>query len=294
MVKIITSLEEFDIDQWNGEDADNSVLANGPVVEHPDDVAKRRAIATENVKTSTPVIYFPLKRNIKQGMIGPDCYAVKRALAKAGHGTWGRWGIKKLFGPFAAQNLKNFQKEQGLLADGEYGSLTHKKLAPYFDDYGRSLMGQVDIVTVGAKEREIIKQTCLYAYSKRDQIHYTESSLRMQGVREKIRPPRVPSYEDCSSFSTWTYWVSGAPDPNGLNYDGFGYTGTLYPHGTPINVSDLQVGDLVFYGGNQTVPGHVAVFVGNGLVVSHGSEEGPLLLPVGYRGVLGCRRYIKD
>ena len=64
----------------------------------------------------------------------------------------------------------------------------------------------------------------------------------MEGVRDKVQPPDVPSYEDCSSFATWCYWTADAPDPNGLGYNGSGYTGTQVQHGHQVDVSRHRVG----------------------------------------------------
>jgi cell wall-associated NlpC family hydrolase len=48
----------------------------------------------------------------------------------------------------------------------------------------------------------------------------------------------------------------------------------------------------VFYAGSNGVINHVAIYVGNGKVVSFGSEPGPLLLNVNYRTVAQTRRYL--
>ena len=105
------------------------------------------------------------------------------------------------------------------------------------------------------------------------------------------RPPQFPTYADCSSFATWCYDAAGAPDPNGLGYNGAGYTGTLFPRG--VETATAAPGDLVFYGGSEAVPAHVAIAVGDGHVVSHGSEIGPLLVPQGYRNdQIGVRSYL--
>jgi cell wall-associated NlpC family hydrolase len=115
----------------------------------------------------------------------------------------------------------------------------------------------------------------------------------MYGVRHHVRPPGIPHYEDCSSFATWVYWVAGLPDPNKLGYNGQGYTGTLVRNGGSISPQLARPGDLAFYGwGFNGVPKHVAVCVGFGRVVSHGSESGPLLLGIRYRSDLhSVRRY---
>jgi cell wall-associated NlpC family hydrolase len=85
----------------------------------------------------------------------------------------------------------------------------------------------------------------------------------------------VPAWEDCSSFATWCYWAAGAPDPNGLGYNGFGYTGTQILCGR--ETAEPRPGDLCFYGPLRDRITHVAIYVGNGRVVSHGRERGPEL-----------------
>jgi cell wall-associated NlpC family hydrolase len=87
---------------------------------------------------------------------------------------------------------------------------------------------------------------------------------------------------------TWCYWAAGAPDPNGRNFDGLGYTGTQIGNGTAVTLEQAQPGDLVFYGKKvdpdpQAGITHVALYVGNGNVISHGSESGPHLVQVDYR-----------
>lgn len=104
-------------------------------------------------------------------------------------------------------------------------------------------------------------------------IHY--SQLRpMDGVN---RPGKLPLYTDCSAFVTLCYRWGGAADPNGSNYNGYGFTGTLMRHLTRIRETALRPGDLVTFG---AYPGnHVVIMVGsgaNGLCVSHGQERGPL------------------
>jgi cell wall-associated NlpC family hydrolase len=96
-------------------------------------------------------------------------------------------------------------------------------------------------------------------------------------------------YEDCSSLATGCYFIAGLLDPNNLHYNGQGYTGTLAVHGKWVSVP--EPGDLVLYGWGFPYH-HVAIYVGGGRVVSHGSESGPLLLYTRYRSDLAMfRRY---
>ena len=42
-------------------------------------------------------------------------------------------------------------------------------------------------------------------------------SNRWQGITDKVRPPHAPTYSDCSSAATWTYWVTYGGGPDFLN-----------------------------------------------------------------------------
>jgi cell wall-associated NlpC family hydrolase len=87
----------------------------------------------------------------------------------------------------------------------------------------------------------------------------------------------LPLSTDCSGFVTLCYWLAGAPDPNGLGYDGQGYTGTLLRAMEPVAQDWIGQGDLVVWG---AYPGHhVALVLEPGddpLLCSHGQERGPV------------------
>lgn len=149
-----------------------------------------------------------------------------------------------------------------------------------------------------AKRAAVVKAAkAVYDYhNKTGRMHYTQSSLRMTIVRKKLRPPfHNVLFEDCSSFATGVYWIAGCPDPNGLGYNGFGYTGTLARHGKVVSLAQSKLGDLVFYG-TGPVWSHVAVIsdaTGARHVYSHGHEGGPFLVSIDYRGDRGeIRSYI--
>jgi cell wall-associated NlpC family hydrolase len=139
-----------------------------------------------------------------------------------------------------------------------------------------------------------IREAGLVMINNRGQIHYTQSSLRMQGVRKHLHLPNFPIYEDCSSGVTWLYYQAGAPDPNGLFYNGYGFTGSLVAHGQRIALSDAEPGDLVFYGPGPNRSHVACVLAGRGASArcfSHGSEVGPLYVVATYRPVAEVRRY---
>ncbi len=100
----------------------------------------------------------------------------------------------------------------------------------------------------------------------------------------------LPIKIDCSAFATLSYKAAGLPDPNGLGYNGSGFTGTLEAHGKATN--SPQPGDLVFWSG----PNHVAVYVGGGKVIEMGGPGDPVELTVTaesafHSGFVGYRTY---
>jgi len=127
------------------------------------------------------------------------------------------------------------------------------------------------------RKRARIVAAARWGAAHQPEIHYAETRpipLQPAGVLHAL-----PFTTDCSGFVTVSYRAAAAPDPNGANYSGQGFTGTLLSHGQ--KVAKPAPGDVVVYG-----PGdghHAALIVQGGsdpLTVSHGSEAGPMLIRV--------------
>ncbi len=116
-------------------------------------------------------------------------------------------------------------------------------------------------------------------------IHYaqrrpmTTAHLREQELADRFAAGRTIAM-DCSEGVTLLCRLAGLADPNGRDYDGQGFTGTLLaylPHYT--DPAGADVGALVVFG-----PGggdHVAMVLVPGadpLLWSHGAEAGPRLV----------------
>jgi peptidoglycan hydrolase-like protein with peptidoglycan-binding domain len=220
-----------------------------------------------------------LPRQIELGSRGRDVRALKRVLRRLGYLELAKGEAGPEFDAATGAAVRAYQRDKSLEIDGQVGPTTFESLLPSYSRYDRLLVSRVDPEKIRGRRHKVVA-TAFVGYNNKDALHYTQDARRMEGVRQGVRPPRHPAWEDCSSFATWCYWAAGAPDPNGLEYNGFGYTGTQVQHGKATN--DPRPGDLVFYGGGA-VPSHVAVYVGNGKVVSHGSEPGPYLLTIDYR-----------
>jgi peptidoglycan hydrolase-like protein with peptidoglycan-binding domain len=220
-----------------------------------------------------------LPRQIELDSRGRDVRALKRVLRRLGYLDLPAGEVGPVFDAATDAAVRAYQRDKGLEVDGQVGPNTFTSLLPSYTRFERRLVSQVDPTKIRGKRHKIVA-TAFVGYKNKEALHYTQDARRMEGVRQAIKPPGHPAWEDCSSFATWCYWAAGAPDPNGLGYNGFGYTGTQVQQGKTTN--DPRPGDLVFYGGGA-VPAHVAVYVGNGKVVSHGSEPGPYYLPIDYR-----------
>lgn len=144
-----------------------------------------------------------------------------------------------------------------------------------------------------------VQAAVLMLHNRGNDLHYSEQGNRWEGIDRHLKAWRgqFPHYSDCSSSVTWWLW-------NGLDHFGVGdvvngsswqagYTGTMLEHGENVGTRNMQRGDAVLYGNG--FPGfHTAMHVGGGMVISHGSEDGPNFLRYDQMGqnILAVHRYI--
>jgi peptidoglycan hydrolase-like protein with peptidoglycan-binding domain len=251
----------------------------------------------------------PRAREITEGMHGDDVVAVKHALSRAGYLRWGTF--TPLWGPGVIAAAKNFQNDHGVPpGPGTYGPLTHAALVAThrkgsdtewaYDAHAIALMQAFcDHLTAkpAAGVRGAIVAEAARLFGRRDEIDYDQGRPFLL-----LKPQSVPHKLDCSGFITVCHFVGGAPDPNGSNYDGNGYTGTLISTGQPCAQNKLEAGDIVLYGATTTArpgfpigsPTHVALFDGADGVYSQGGpnpHDRMARHPVNYRTVNHYRHY---
>lgn len=260
----------------------------------------------------------PFPRVRKVGMKGRDVQQDRRALTRAGFWPVNRstkppsFYDKAVYTHKLAMAVRAYQRKHKLKVSGEIDRATHNSLAKVYKDskgkahvYGR--YGAEGAKVMGLVQKKLIAQekyllstgsvtargvaAALMCVRHRSVIHYTQGGLRMVGVNRKMYPPNYPHYGDCSSMVTWWYFVAGAPDPNGLGYNGQGYTGTQSPRGRRVAYSQAKPMAVAFYGSGRKI-GHEALVVKKGYqIVSHGSEIGPVLTRITYRTVIQCNEY---
>jgi hypothetical protein len=147
-----------------------------------------------------------------------------------------------------------------------------------------------------------------YLITQASRIHYTQTMTGPNGrLSMLLYHPRGPPasgdlWADCSGSVEALYIWAGLPDPAGpgaiQRYPGAAvYTGSQAEHGRLVwrrgeSLTKLKPGDLIFYG-NGAPWHHVTMYLGDGRVFSHGSEDGPYNNSVYYRPDAGeARRYV--
>jgi len=138
-------------------------------------------------------------------------------------------------------------------------------------------------MSIDTRETQIAWAKWFVANKGAHHFNYSEGSNRMSAIG--VWPIKWPVNCDCSAFCTFIAWLGGAADPNGLNFDHEGYTGTFLSHEEHIalwaknhagvNVEQVIPGDYVVYG-----PGtgeHIAFIVevnGNDILTVSMGEQG--------------------
>jgi len=240
-----------------------------------------------------------IPRKLRRDSTGRDVRALQRALTQAGYRKTksGKFELTNTFGYYLEGSLKRFQKDRKLAVTGILDQKTFDALWPDYDPRARRFVQAVAKDRRDAEEeaadsnkevniRQSIVNAAYVGYRNRYAVHYTQDPRRWSGINLNKRPPRFPDYADCSSFVTWAYWLMFASGDDFINGAGWsaGYTGTQIARGRLIPRRSAQLGDLVFYGRSFWNIGHVAMYVGNGMVIGHGNESGPNLTSIDYRG----------
>ena len=224
-------------------------------------------------------------RDIVVGCTGKDVLAHKRAISRAAPLRYPWHEFTPYAGVTFIRAVQAWKKSKNMNSLPRLGRSAHEVLERThekdsqewaFDAVAIKLAAEYYDATHTKPEaavRQAIVAAGFFWYEHRGSIAYSQYRPFQVG-----KPPWVPNRWDCSAFVTNCHYAGGAPDPNGRGYDHQGYTGTLIDHGAAVpSVDQLDPGDLIFYGHSRPAPGfpggsptHVALYVGNGKVLSHG------------------------
>ena len=221
----------------------------------------------------------PFVRTFGPGDSGPDVEAVKRALVKAGHGQ-AENPDTPLFGAAAQKDLVAFKTMCKLESSATYTVAAHRFLAPYFDAFGASLLAKEAVALAKQNSPRAMYVAALqWMLAHKTLFNYAETrpipvTLAPFETSQKITT-------DCSGSVTLAAKWSNNQDPNGLNFNGEGYTGTILTHCSHITVPQGDPGDLIVYGTDADPTGHHVVAILERVsatdfrVFSHGEQGDP-------------------
>jgi hypothetical protein len=195
---------------------------------------------------------------------------------------------RNCIGPATEKQIKTFQRRHNIRPTGIYGLKTHRALSSHYSREARNDLHYIARIQYVRK----VRSTILVVTSHLRLVGGCCQRYTQSGQRGDFPSwPSIPSGTDCSGEVTWIAWQSGFGAALGYYGRGspVGWTGTLAHQGRAVaNNGPLQIGDLVLYG--RFPFGHVAMYIGHGNVISHGST-GVKILPYNYRAVGQVRRY---
>lgn len=214
--------------------------------------------------------YVPVKYGQQNKSVKALQNGLHRALAKKGlphqnerNGTFGS-GTRK--------DVCRFKAAYGLDKSNckIFGTMAWNKLKPFIGDSDRGLVRehkaaiQAAIREARDDPREKLASIALRVYAERWRYLYTQTRPYSKSLFTGGK------YYDCSSMVTMCYYMAGLPDPNGFSFNGYGYTGSLWPRGS--YTSSPRAGDLAFYGYRGGATTHVAIHISYSEVISFGSN----------------------
>ena len=211
-------------------------------------------------------------------MTGPDVTSAQELLTNNPFGNFNPGTIDGEYGPTTAAATRMAKLALGYpddKIDQVFGPMLRAYLTatPLPDDYRARSDERKQ--THGDLRTKIV-EFARWGIANEAQIHY-EQSRPVDGMGQL---QKLPLNTDCSGFSTLCYKWAGAPDPNGGNFAGTIFTGTMLTACRRIPQAAVQPGDLVVFG---TGSGHHVCLVleagADPLLCSHGQEKGPVAIP---------------
>ncbi len=204
-----------------------------------------------SINSNDPSVLKP-SGTFKSGSQGSDVVTIQNRLKALGYFTGNATGY---YGSATVASVKAFQSANGLSADGKCGSNTLNKLFSS-SAIKKSASGSSSSsnVTVGNNGSALGKQIAEYA-------------LQFLGV-PYVLGGNGPKTFDCSGYTKYVYAHFGISIPRTA------YTQGYWNKGTKItSISDLQVGDLVFFNtmGDSDLCDHAGIYLGNGQI-AHASS----------------------
>lgn len=130
-----------------------------------------------------------------------------------------------------------------------------------------------------------IRRICWLLVNHKDKVLYAEvrpmrtnSIKSTKELKKRLKDGTITC--DCTEAITMIFRLAGAKDPNGSNYNGQGFTGTMLDHLPHFkkSISGAKTGAILIFGAGDGTHGCIVMSDakgGNPWVFSNGSDAGP-------------------
>ncbi|MBP2653811.1 MAG: spore cortex-lytic enzyme [Firmicutes bacterium] len=197
---------------------------------------------------------------LEEGDKGPEVAEVQSRLISCGYRVG---SVDGDFGGATTAAVKEFQKAQGLDADGIIGPATYRALM------GRDIPVSRDGSMLGGARRII------------------QAALRCQGVPYVYGGTSLDGF-DCSGFVQFVFARAGVMLPRTAD--------AQYDAGYPVSRSRLRPGDTVYFSTYASGASHVGIYIGDGYFISATSSRGVVIDPLDMSywaaRYIGARRFM--
>ncbi|WP_165763699.1 peptidoglycan-binding protein [Halalkalibacter urbisdiaboli] len=204
---------------------------------------------TKAITTSEPSETLSGQSLLKEGATGEQVKSIQEQLEKYGYYQ----GVDGIFGAKTKKAVRAFQAAHNLQVDGVVGPETRAVL----------INEEKEISPYSKEIEQITEKQTVQTESVNHDSSLVDSALSLKGSPYKWGGTS-PAGFDCSGFLQYVFKNQGVSIPRTVQ--------EIYSAGQ--SVSNLQLGDLVFFTTYKSGPSHAGIYIGGNQFVHAGSSTG--------------------
>ena len=215
---------------------------------------------------------------MKEGAEGRDVKMLQEQLVELGYLS--KDDVDRVYGSVTIEAVKEFQKRNGLSADGMAGEKTLEKLYSDEAKISKSLEAKNKAEEKAAKEKEKKEKekgktsTATAAPKKETRIDKFIKAAKSKIGCEYILGDSGPNTFDCSGFVTYCLRQAGVSTLR-LNAAGFSKKSGWK---TISSINDIQKGDILFFKSDTSDRvSHCGIYIGSGTMIDASSSNGEVV-----------------
>ena len=215
---------------------------------------------------------------LKEGAEGRDVKMLQEQLVELGYLSSAE--VDRVYGSVTIEAVREFQKRNGLSADGMAGEKTLERLYSDEAKISKSLESKIRAEEKAAKEKEKKDKekgktsTATTAPKKETRIEKFIKAAKSKIGCEYILGDSGPNTFDCSGFVTYCLRQAGVSTLR-LNAAGFSRKSGWK---TVSSIGDLQKGDILFFKSDESDRvSHCGIYIGSGTMIDASSSNGKVV-----------------